>query len=512
MPRISQQPPFDFPAEADSFLQSSPPSNFSPVGSPRLAGFLSRNAFPRLLLGEDDLFAQSPPENGASTMGHLQPPMTPLSPSAPSSSMIAKEQLAHHNFSRLPMTPPDPSDPESLDSTGDDVSSSVSSALHVISTERAALAHVEHLYQRSPLAQDHLARAVSQIASSIRNGGKLVCCGVGKSGKIAQKLEATMNSLGICSTFLHPTEALHGDLGMIRPHDTLLLISFSGRTPELLLLLPHIPSTVPVIAITSHLHPSTCPLLSFQPSDMGILLPAPVHEDEETSFGVSAPTSSTTVALSLGDALAIATARRLHSTTGRGPAEIFRSFHPGGAIGAASNVTTPMSMSTASFPSSNSDDQQLSISSFPRQNLVTQGPRIADVLVPIDQIPTVFATGKVRLLNILLTAIQHPSAKSWVHLSPVEIIPPRHLRSLSQSSYVDMDVTTFTSLGLPFAVSRDDWQRVPYSSTIEDVRQLVTKTTTRTGFPVTVIAVMKDENPDDCVGVLEAEDLWDDRT
>ncbi|THC97495.1 hypothetical protein EYZ11_003029 [Aspergillus tanneri] len=465
MPRISQQPPFDFPAEADSFLQSSPPSNFSPVGSPRLAGFLSRNAFPRLLLGEDDLFAQSPPENGASTMGHLQPPMTPLSPSAPSSSMIAKEQLAHHNFSRLPMTPPDPSDPESLDSTGDDVSSSVSSALHVISTERAALAHVEHLYQRSPLAQDHLARAVSQIASSIRNGGKLVCCGVGKSGKIAQKLEATMNSLGICSTFLHPTEALHGDLGMIRP-----------------------------------------------PSDMGILLPAPVHEDEETSFGVSAPTSSTTVALSLGDALAIATARRLHSTTGRGPAEIFRSFHPGGAIGAASNVTTPMSMSTASFPSSNSDDQQLSISSFPRQNLVTQGPRIADVLVPIDQIPTVFATGKVRLLNILLTAIQHPSAKSWVHLSPVEIIPPRHLRSLSQSSYVDMDVTTFTSLGLPFAVSRDDWQRVPYSSTIEDVRQLVTKTTTRTGFPVTVIAVMKDENPDDCVGVLEAEDLWDDRT
>ncbi|KAH8427885.1 uncharacterized protein LDX57_005590 [Aspergillus melleus] len=433
-------------------------------------------------------------------MGHLRSPLTPLSPSTPS--MIT-------NLSALPMTPPDPADTDLFKSPGDQWTTSVNSAVHVISTERAALANLERLYQTNPLAQEHLARAVSQIASSIRNGGKLVCCGVGKSGKIAQKLEATMNSLGIYSAFLHPTEALHGDLGMIRPQDTLLLISFSGRTPELLLLLPHIPSTVPVIAITNHLHPATCPLLSFQPSDMGILLPAPVHEDEETSFGVSAPTSSTTVALSLGDALAIATARRLHTTPGRGPAEIFKSFHPGGAIGAASNVTTPMSMSTVSFPSTSSDDPQQPILSFPRQEEAIRAPPLAEMLVSIDQIPTVFAAGKIRLLNILLTAIQHPNAKSWVSLSPAEIIPPRHLRSLSQSSYVDMEVTAFTSLGLPFAVPRTDWLRVPYSTTIEHARQLVSKTTTSTGSPVTVIAVMKDQNPDDLLGVIEAEDLWD---
>ncbi|KAK1149200.1 hypothetical protein N8T08_006420 [Aspergillus melleus] len=407
------------------------------------------------------------------------------------------------------MTPPDPADTDLFKSPGDQWTTSVNSAVHVISTERAALANLERLYQTNPLAQEHLARAVSQIASSIRNGGKLVCCGVGKSGKIAQKLEATMNSLGIYSAFLHPTEALHGDLGMIRPQDTLLLISFSGRTPELLLLLPHIPSTVPVIAITNHLYPATCPLLSFQSSDMGILLPAPVHEDEETSFGVSAPTSSTTVALSLGDALAIATARRLHTTPGRGPAEIFKSFHPGGAIGAASNVTTPMSMSTVSFPSTSSDDPQQPILSFPRQGESIHAPPLAEMLVSIDQIPTVFAAGKIRLLNILLTAIQHPNAKSWVSLSPAEIIPPRHLRSLSQSNYVDMEVTAFTSLGLPFAVPRTDWLRVPYSTTIEHARQLVSKTTTSTGSPVTVIAVMKDQNPNDLLGVIEAEDLWD---
>ena len=116
-------------------------------------------------------------------------------------------------FSLLPMTPPDPSD-SGIPSTKDGLS--VAAALQVISTERAALFHLEQIYQTDALAQEHLARAVTQIARSIRDGGKLVCCGVGKSGKIAQKLEATMNSLGVYSAFLHPTEALLGDLGMVR--------------------------------------------------------------------------------------------------------------------------------------------------------------------------------------------------------------------------------------------------------------------------------------------------------
>ncbi|KAE8356461.1 sugar isomerase, partial [Aspergillus coremiiformis] len=414
--------------------------------------------------------------------------------------MINKDRLACDELSLLPLTPPEVIDLALSTPTHHHADASVSTAIQVIATERAALTHLERLYETSALAQDHLARAVSQIARSIRSGGKLVCCGVGKSGKIAQKLEATMNSLGIYSAFLHPTEALHGDVGMIRPQDTLLLISFSGRTPELLLLLPHIPSTVPIIAITSHLHPSTCPLLSFQPSDMAILLPAPIHEDEETSIGVSAPTSSTTVALSLGDALAIATARRLHTSPGRGPAEIFKTFHPGGAIGAASSILTPTSMSAAS---SSSDD--LPTHPQPEQRTSPQ-PRITDTLVPIDHIPTVPATDTTRLLDILLTAIQHPTAKSWVRLSPSELVPPRYLRALSQSGYVDMHLSTLATLGLPLSVPRHQWLQLPSSASIDDARRLVSLSAPS---PVVVIAVMQDDNPDLCLGFVEAEDLWD---
>lgn len=111
-----------------------------------------------------------------------------------------------------PLTPPNSSDP----SAPKDVSSVVT-AIHVISTERAALAHLEHIYQTDARAQHDLARAVDQIARSVREGGKLVVCGVGKSGKVGRKIEATMNSLGVYSAFLHPTEALHGDLGLVRP-------------------------------------------------------------------------------------------------------------------------------------------------------------------------------------------------------------------------------------------------------------------------------------------------------
>ena len=110
-----------------------------------------------------------------------------------------------------PLTPPDSSDPQTKDV------SSVVTAIHVIATERAALAHLEHIYQTDARAQADLARAVDRITQSVREGGKLVVCGVGKSGKVGRKIEATMNSLGVYSAFLHPTEALHGDLGLVRP-------------------------------------------------------------------------------------------------------------------------------------------------------------------------------------------------------------------------------------------------------------------------------------------------------
>lgn len=248
---------------------------------------------------------------------------------------------------------------------------------------------------------------------------------------------------------------------------------------------------------------------------MGILLPAPIHENEESSFGVSAPTSSTTVALSLGDALAIAAARRLHTTPGRGPAEVFKSFHPGGAIGAASVVTTPMSMSTASF---NSDYIQarptLSSNTSPDPDHEdNQRPFLTDTLtpVPLSQIPTVSTppNTSIRVLDILLTAIQHPNAKSWVFLSPDEIIPPRHIRSLSQTGNVDLNVADLVHI--PFAIHRRDWLTVSSSTSADEVRALVSKVRRNAGeAPVNVVAVVKESNPDICLGVVEAEDLWGD--
>lgn len=112
------------------------------------------------------------------------------------------------------MTPPDP---DVYPAPAMDISpSSMDTVLHVIATERAALAHLERLYTTDAYARTSMEQAVDRIAHTIRGGGKLVVCGVGKSGKIAEKVVATMNSLGIHSCFLHPTEAMHGDLGLIR--------------------------------------------------------------------------------------------------------------------------------------------------------------------------------------------------------------------------------------------------------------------------------------------------------
>ncbi|CAD6578922.1 MAG: hypothetical protein ASARMPREDX12_009019 [Alectoria sarmentosa] len=205
----------------------------------------------------------------------------------------------------------------------------LATALHVIRTERDALTQLESLYESDVIAQEGFANSVDAISTSIKSGGKLVVVGVGKSGKIGQKVVATMNSFGIRSAFLHPTEALHGDLGMIGENDTILIITFSGRTPELLNLLPYLPPEMALIAVTSHMGPSRCPLFESRSPHLSILLPAPIPISEVESFGVAAPTTSTTVSLALTDALAMAVARRLHLD----PSAVFQGYHPGGAIG-----------------------------------------------------------------------------------------------------------------------------------------------------------------------------------
>ncbi|PGH08183.1 hypothetical protein GX51_01337 [Blastomyces parvus] len=386
-------------------------------------------------------------------------------------------------FSSLPMTPPDPDGP--LVSPGDYLSPSTCTAIHVISTERAALAHLERIYTTDKFAQDSIERAVTTVANTVRSGGKLVISGVGKSGKIAKKVVASMNSLGVQSAFLHPTEALHGDLGMIRPDDALLFITFSGRTPELIRIQPHLPETVPLIAITAHEHPDSCPLLAGSNSPNPILLTAPVHEHEDVSFGLPAPMTSTTVALALGDALALATSRMLYNSPGRGPAEVFKGFHPGGAIGAASAVsTTPVSESTASSISANSIFSEPLVPKQEPQITPAPSPNhdrcISDIGTPFSLIHPISPQssqqqpGKTSLMDVLRKAVRSPAARSWVLLSPTAIIPPEQVHALSDEKDFDIALQD-----LPYAadviIHKKDWFHVPKGSTIKEVKELVIK-------------------------------------
>jgi arabinose-5-phosphate isomerase len=150
--------------------------------------------------------------------------------------------------------------------------------------------------------------------------GRVVLTGMGKSGIIARKIAATMNSTGTPSAFLHPTDALHGDIGMVTSDDVVICISKSGDTAELRLLLPRFHHLgVKIIAMVSN----TNSPLSKQ-SD--VVLDVSVKE-EACPYDL-APTSSTTAALVMGDALAITLLQKRNFTV-----EDFAMFHPGGNLG-----------------------------------------------------------------------------------------------------------------------------------------------------------------------------------
>ena len=273
-------------------------------------------------------------------------PPSPITPSDESELCLPIEELSLDN-DVVVSAPGTPSPPESLAATrtaefGHEATSSkifdnrLNNAVHVLNTEATSLATLTHFYSNDPDARAAFDSAVDVIVSRQRNTsrGKLVVIGVGKSGHIARKLVATFNSLSIHASFMHPTEALHGDLGHVGVDDTLLLITFSGKTPELSLLMPHLDARLPLIVLTGKT--SEAPVFNErknQALSQTILLPAPIHESETVSFGVSAPTTSTTMSLAVGDALALTCAWELNPGVG-GVAATFGRNHPGGAIGA----------------------------------------------------------------------------------------------------------------------------------------------------------------------------------
>jgi len=124
----------------------------------------------------------------------------------------AQQNQAHGEGLAIIQGPPTP--PNEIISPSHSI---LATGLHVLSTEARALLYLENFYRTDWTAQAAFTQSVELIARTVSNRGKVVVCGVGKSGKVGDKLVATMNSLGITSTFLHATEAVHGDLGVVKP-------------------------------------------------------------------------------------------------------------------------------------------------------------------------------------------------------------------------------------------------------------------------------------------------------
>ncbi len=184
-------------------------------------------------------------------------------------------------------------------------------ALRTIQLEANAIAALR------PMINDHFEKAVL----AIRDGqGRLVVSGIGKSAIIAQKIVATLNSTGTPAIFLHAADAIHGDLGMVQQDDVVLIISKSGESPEIKVLVPLIKNFGnTLIAMVGNTE-------SYLARQASIILNTTVSQ--EACPNNLAPTSSTTAQLVMGDALAVV----LMELNGFG-SEDFARFHPGGTLG-----------------------------------------------------------------------------------------------------------------------------------------------------------------------------------
>jgi arabinose-5-phosphate isomerase len=184
-------------------------------------------------------------------------------------------------------------------------------AVQVIENESIAVKNI------IPLLDDDFSKTVQLM---LENKGNIVFSGIGKSAIIAQKITATMNSTGTSSVFMHAADAIHGDLGIIRENDLVVLLSKSGETPEIKVLVPLIKLRGnKIIAIVGNRN-------SYLAHQADLVLDVTVGE--EGLPGNPAPTSSSTAQLVMGDALAICLMKCRGFST-----DDFAKFHPGGALG-----------------------------------------------------------------------------------------------------------------------------------------------------------------------------------
>ena len=182
---------------------------------------------------------------------------------------------------------------------------------------QAMMAEATAIKMAAKRLDDSFEKALDVILES---KSKLVVCGIGKSGRIGTKLAATLSSCGISSVFLHAAEAIHGDLGVYQPGDPTIVLSKSGSTAEVLRLMPMFKKfDSPVIAIVGNVNSPIA-------SAADIVLDSSVEKEADPLNLM--PTSSSTVSLAIGDALAAALVQAREFTR-----EEFATYHPGGQLG-----------------------------------------------------------------------------------------------------------------------------------------------------------------------------------
>jgi arabinose-5-phosphate isomerase len=233
--------------------------------------------------------------------------------------------------------------------------------------------------------------------------GRVVVSGMGKSGHIGRKIAATLASTGTPSFFVHPAEAFHGDLGMITAQDTVILLSNSGKTEEVVRLLPYLQEiNVPIIAICG-IRDSTLG------QESTVVLEVPVGR--ETCPNNLAPTTSTTATLAMGDALAVALIKLRQFEP-----KDFARFHPGGSLGRML-LTRVQDVMTASYP------QVIPSATFTEViGMMTKGCMGLALVMQHDQVLGIITDGDVRrALDAYNENAYHLCAEQMMSAPPITI-------------------------------------------------------------------------------------------
>jgi arabinose-5-phosphate isomerase len=277
--------------------------------------------------------------------------------------------------------------------------------------KRVFKVEIESLLHVAELIDDSFADVIDTI---LEGKGKLIVTGIGKSGLIGKKISATLSSTGTSSFFLHPGEAFHGDLGMIGADDIVMLISYSGETDELLKIIPYLKWNGNVLIAMTGNPDSTIAKNSAHHLNIAI-------KSEACPLKL-APTSSSTAALVMGDAVAVA----LMEVRGFKPADFAR-FHPGGSLGRKLLTRVKDFMRTDNLPFINAG------ATFTELVLKMSEGRLGMVIIgDIDKIEGVVTDGDLRRALVANADTTQLHIPAMMTKSPVIVDGEEYLSQVEQ--------------------------------------------------------------------------------